>query len=210
MIHFFLDSKRLVGMIQYLGGASTTYIGVYMPSRKRFDDATFGSTAENDTFCKKTILDPKVASSTLFQGAIQTPIYVVEAPPRYWIMSTSLLELEKSVFRVIWCIWVPFWVIWILVKKSKFLDFSAENAWKTDPIAPFKRKKGCKNAFQALNFFSSKKICKNRCVLHSLRVSNSKCRDRSGGFAGADSRKIFQIFLWKPFFQRNFFAWKLV
>ena len=40
-------------------------------------------------------------------------------------------------------------------QKIEILDFSAENAWKTDPIAPFKRKKGPKNAFQALNFFRS-------------------------------------------------------
>ena len=52
-------------------------------------------------FAKKLILGPKLLTSILFQGNIQTPIYVVEAPPRYQNVSTSLPESEKSVFRVI-------------------------------------------------------------------------------------------------------------
>ena len=39
----FSSSRRLVGMIQYLGGASATHIGVCMAPWKRVDDATFGS-----------------------------------------------------------------------------------------------------------------------------------------------------------------------
>ena len=155
-----------------------------LPTPKRLHSKVFYCSKSKNTVCswkmacfaKISILGPKVASSTIFQGAIQTPIYVVGAPPRYWIMSTSLLECQKRVFRVIWCIWVPFWVIWILVKKSKFWDFSAENAWKNDPIAPFKRKKGPKNAFQALNFFSSKSSTKIDafCTLCEILTPNAE------------------------------------
>ena len=80
-------------------------------------------------------------------------------------------------FEALGCHFEPF-EIWS--KNRNFRDFSAKNAWKTDPISPFKRKTGPKNAFQALNFFRSWKCCKNRCVLHTLRVSNSKCRGRRG------------------------------
>ena len=45
-------------------------------------------------------------------------------------------------------------------QKIEIFGFFGRKRLKTDPIAPFKRKKGCKNAFQALNFFRAKSSAK--------------------------------------------------
>ena len=61
----FLHSRRLVDMIQYLGGAPTTYIGVCMAPWKMVDDATFGP--KIDIFAKHAIFQLQTVFFDLLQ-----------------------------------------------------------------------------------------------------------------------------------------------
>ena len=127
-----------------------------LPTPKRLQWKVFYCSKSKNTvyswkmacFAIKPILDPKVASSTLFQGAIQTPICVAEAPPRYWIIPTSLLELEKGVLEWFDAFGCHFESFEFWSKNRSFWIFRPKTLGKTTQLHLSSAKKGRKMHFK--------------------------------------------------------------